>query len=385
MGVWIGLMSGTSLDGIDAAAVRLEGDGERPASAGLAAFRTEAYEPAFRRRLERACRAGGPAELCALNVELGRRLAAAAGALLEGEGAVDRDEVAGIGSHGQTIRHDPPAFGGAAGEEPVDGVACTLQLGEAAEIAEATGLPVISDFRVRDVAAGGQGAPLTPYFDRLLLSDPDRTRAIQNLGGMANVTILPAEDDPAGPTAFDTGPGVALIDAAYRRLTGEEGFDEGGRAAARGEVLDDALAWWLEDPFFEAPPPRSTGRARFGPDRVEAWLEEREADAPEDLLATLVELTARSVADALARSGAGVDEVVLCGGGARNRELVRRIARRVEPARVTDLSELGWDPDAREAAAFALLARQHELGLPASAPWATGAAGPRVLGKRTPP
>lgn len=387
MGVWIGLMSGTSLDGIDAAAVRMEGGDERPDAAELVAFRTVGHEPAFRRRLERACREAGPAELCALDVELGRRFASAVEGLLS-EGAVDRGAVEAVGSHGQTVWHAPPAGGGASAGpdgDGRDGPPCTLQLGEAAEIAERTGLPVIADFRVRDVAAGGHGAPLTPYFDRLLLADPDRTRAIQNLGGMGNLTVLPAEDAGAGPAAFDTGPGVALIDHAYRRLTGEEGYDEDGAAAARGSVLEEALAPWLEDPFFREDPPRSTGRERFGPDRVDAWLAERPDAAPEDLLATLTELTARSVADALERAGAEAEEVFLCGGGARNRELVRRIRDRTAPARVADLSELGWDPDAREAAAFALLARQHELGFPASAPWATGAAGPRVLGKRTPP
>lgn len=394
MAVWIGLMSGTSLDGIDAAAVRLEGEEERPGEAGLVAFRSVAYEPPFRRRLERACRSADTDELCALDVELGRRFGRAAGELL-GDGAVDPGEVAAVGSHGQTVRHRPPPPGGAgAGAGRDSGAAregeaagdppCTLQLGEAAEIAEATGLPVISDFRVRDVAAGGQGAPLTPCFDRLLLADPERTRAIQNLGGMGNVTILPAADASAGPAAFDTGPGVALIDAAYRRLTGEDGFDVDGRTAARGSVREEALAWWLEDPFFDAEPPRSTGRERFGPERVEAWLSEHPATAAEDLLATLVELTARSVAGALERVPAEVDEVVLCGGGARNAELVRRIRRRVAPARVRDLSDLGWDPDAREAAAFALLARQHALGFAASVSWATGAEGPRVLGKHTP-
>lgn len=402
MAVWIGLMSGTSLDGVDAAAVRLEGEEERPEEARLTAFRTRSYEPAFRERLERACRGAGPAELCALNVELGRRFAREARALLD-SGAVEPDEVAGVGSHGQTIWHAPPEAGriGGGDPEPADGeaaggaeagpareggVPCTLQLGEAAVIAEATGRPVISDFRVRDVAAGGQGAPLTPYFDRLLLSAPDRGRAILNLGGMANVTVLPPAGSAEEPVAFDTGPGVALIDAAFRRrVGGDDGFDRDGRMAARGRVREEALAEWLDDPFFRAPPPRSTGRERFGPRRLEAWLEAHDQAPTEDLLATLSELTARAVASALDRVPISVEEVALCGGGARNRELVRRIRTRLDPARVMDLSELGWDPDAREAAAFALLARQHALGIPASAPWATGARGPRLLGKRTPP
>jgi len=389
MTVWIGLMSGTSLDGVDAAAVRMEGDEERPDEAELVAFRTRAYEPAFRGRLERACREAGPGELCALGVELGRRFARAVHALAAS--GLDLDAAAAVGSHGQTLWHGPPAPGGGDDREggPEGGgreaVACTLQVGEAAVIAEETGLPVVSDFRVRDVAAGGQGAPLTPYFDRLLLAAPDRSRAILNLGGMGNVTVLPREDSAREPVAFDTGPGTALVDAAYRRLVGDgEGFDRDGAVAARGTVSEEGLAWWLDDPFFSAAPPKSTGRERFGPDRLDAWLAGRRGADPADLLATLTELTARGAAGALERSGVPIDEVALCGGGARNRELVRRLEERVGRARVVRLSELGWDPDAREAAAFALLARQHELGIPASPPWATGARGARVLGKRTP-
>lgn len=387
MALWIGLMSGTSLDGVDAAAVRLEGDGERPEAAELVAFRTTAYGPAFRDRLERACRDAGPAELCALGVELGRRFARAVHDLAASAG-LDLDAAAGVGSHGQTLWHAPPDPGDGAGPDArgPSGTACTLQVGEAAVVAEETGLPVISDFRVRDVAAGGQGAPLTPYFDRLLLSAPDRARAVQNLGGMGNVTVLPPPGAGRPPLAFDTGPGTALIDAAYRRLVGgDEAFDRDGETAARGSVREEALAAWLADPFFAAEPPKSTGRERFGPDRLDGWLETWGDAPPEDLLATLTELTARSVADALERTDVPVEEVVLCGGGARNRELVRRLRARVDARRVIDLAELGWDPDAREAAAFALLARQHELGIPASPPWATGADGPRVLGKRTPP
>lgn len=385
MGIWLGVMSGTSLDGVDVAAVRLEGTGERPDEAELVAFRSRPYEDRFRDRLERGCREAGPAEMCALDVELGRRFAREVGQLLDA-GQVDPGRVEGVGSHGQTVWHAP----GGPGSPPPDGpgeasVSCTLQLGEAAVIAEETGLTVIADFRVRDVAAGGQGAPLTPYFDRLLLTASDRVRAVQNLGGMGNVTVLPPAGDEAQPVAFDTGPGVALIDEAVRRLTGgEERFDRDGELAAGGRVREEALEPWMEDPFFRAPPPRSTGRERFGPERLEAWMAER-ADVPaEDLVATLTELTARTVARAVEAVEERVEELVLCGGGARNPELVRRIRERIAPIPVLDLSELGWNPDAREAAAFALLARQHELGVPASAPWATGARGARILGKRTP-
>lgn len=378
MAVYLGLMSGTSLDGVDAAAVRFDGEGERPEAARLLAFRSLPYEPPFRARLERATREAGPAEVCALDAELGRRLGDAAAGLLE-EAGLASGSVSAIGSHGQTLWHAPPSPEGPSGEG-----GCTLQIGRAAEIAERTGVRVVSDFRAADVAAGGQGAPLTPYFDRLMLASRGRARFVLNLGGMANVTALPPEGSGAEPVAFDTGPGVALVDAAVRRLA-DRPFDRDGRLAAAGVVREAALAPWLEDPFFDREPPRSTGRERFGADRVEAWLAEHEALSAEDLVATLTELTARTAAGAIGRVAFGPDEVVLCGGGARNPELVRRIRERLSPAAVRDLSELGWDPEAREAVAFALLARQHLLGHPASAPWATGARGRRVLGSATPP
>lgn len=376
MAVYLGLMSGTSLDGVDAAAVRLEGEAERPDEAELLAFRSRPYEDAFRRRLASACESGGPAELCGLDAELGRRLGRAARELME-EAGLAPGEVAAVGSHGQTVWHAPPDDRGGRS-------ACTLQLGQPAEIAEATGLSVVADFRPRDVAVGGQGAPLAPHFDRLVLRG-ERSRAIQNLGGMGNVTALPPRGADHEPLAFDTGPGVALVDAAVQAITGgEERFDRDGRRAAEGRVLDRALEAWLEDPFFEAPPPKSTGRERFGPRRLEGWLADHADAAPEDLLATLTELTARGVARGLAWVEFEVEELVLCGGGARNVELARRIADRVAPVEVRDLSELGWDPDAREAAAFALLARQHLLGRPSSETWATGARARRVLGCLTP-
>lgn len=404
MALYVGLMSGTSLDGVDAALVRLEGREERPDEAGMAAFRTDRYEPAFRERLRRAVEDAGPGELCDLNFELGRRFARAAGRILDDAG-VAPEEVEAVGSHGQTVWHDPPGrgrreSGPGAGSDAHAGTdadadadassggkaaGSTLQLGEPAVVAEVTGIPVVADFRVRDVAAGGQGAPLTPYFDRLLLGSRENARVIQNLGGMGNLTALPPEGAGVTPVAFDTGPGVALLDEAVRRLTGgRELMDEDGGRAAAGRVLPGALEEWLSDPFFASSPPRSTGRERFGPRRLASWLERHREARPEDLLATLTELTARSVAEGLRRVDFEVDEVYLCGGGARNSELARRLRERLAPLPVRPLSALGWDGDAREAAAFALLARQHLMGFAVDLGWATGAAGPRVLGKRVP-
>jgi len=372
--LYVGLMSGTSLDGIDAALVRFEGGGLAPSEARLEAFHTSPFDPDLEHRLRRAVAGDADTdELCDLNFALGEALAAAAAGIVEGAGG----PIAAIGSHGQTVRHRPPGRARRGS---------TLQIGEAAVIAERTGLDVIADFRVRDVAAGGHGAPLAPLFDDLLLRADGHARAIQNIGGMGNVTALPPSGDTATrPIAFDTGPGVALIDAAVRRLTGgARSFDEDGRLAAAGTADETLVAEWLSDPFFTEAPPRSTGRERFGAARVEAWLEAHPGLSTEDSAATLTEVTARSIAESYALIGFAVDDVVLCGGGARNPEIRRRLAARLDGARVRTLRDIGWDPDAREAAAFALLARQHVLGHPVDLSWATGAAGARPLGKRVP-
>lgn len=377
MPLYAGLMSGTSLDGIDVAFVRFEGRDERPTEAGLASFHSYAYDAAFRDRLRRACESGGPEEVCRVDFELGRRFAAALARALA-EAGLSASDVAAAGCAGQTVWHDPPT---------ANHPGSTLQLGEGAVIAEETGITVVEDFRVRDVAAGGHGAPISAYFDHLLLASPERARGILNLGGMGNLTALPAGGADSTPVAFDTGPGVVLVDAAAQRLSGGRlRFDEDGRLAAAGAALPDAVEDWLDDPFFSQAPPRTTGRERFGPTRLEAWLEERLArgDGSGDLLASLTEVTAAAAAKALEWVPFEVDELYLCGGGARNPELARRIAARVAPRPVSPLEALGWDGDAREAAAFALLARQHLLGHPAGVPWATGARGPRLLGKTVP-
>jgi len=370
-------MSGTSLDGVDVALVELGGVAERPEPARLANFRSFPYEPELRSRL-RALIDGDPLTLralCELNFELGRCFAGATSDALAGWG-IPAAAVAAIGSHGQTVWHVPPS---------PNGPGSTLQIGEGAVIAERTGIPVVCDFRVRDMAAGGHGAPLTPYFDHLLLGSAASGRAIQNIGGMANVTALPPAGGEAEPLAFDTGPGVALLDAAADWLSGGvRAMDRDGELAARGTVLEVALEEWLEDPFFRQQPPRSTGREHFSGARLTAWLERHREASPEELLATLTELTARTIADAYARIGFEMDEVYVCGGGARNPELLRRLGERLAPRRMFPLEGLGWNGDAREAAAFALLARQHRLGIPASLPWATGARAARVLGKMVP-
>jgi anhydro-N-acetylmuramic acid kinase len=376
----VGLMSGTSLDGIDAALVEIDGTGDHDVSAHVVRSITVEYDEARREAIHAAILAGSAEALCGLHADLGEWLAEAVLRVCA-EAGVSPGSVDAVGSHGQTVWHRPPS---------TEKRGATLQLGDAATIAERTGIAVVSDFRTRDVAAGGQGAPLVPWADRALFSADGKRRALQNIGGIANVTLVPPRG-AAGPVfAFDTGPGNALIDAAVELATdGRATFDRDGRLAARGEVDAALLADLLRHPYFAAPPPKSTGREEFGRPFVvrmaEALAPEGDADWLE-LVATLTELTARTIADAYERwlVPRGVDEVVVTGGGARNPTLMGRIRALVAPLPVIDAADAGIDADGKEAVAFALLAWAHLRGVPANVPEATGAAGPRVLGSYTP-
>ncbi|KPK81748.1 MAG: hypothetical protein AMS25_05190 [Gemmatimonas sp. SM23_52] len=375
---YLGLMSGTSLDGIDAALVQVD---ERDGRLGafLEAFLSLPYTSDQRQAIKEAL-TGTPQQLCRVNFELGGWFAEAALRLLEKTG-VAAAELAAVGSHGQTIWHEPPS-----GDVPGG----TLQLGEPAVIAERLGVPVVSDFRARDMAAGGHGAPLVPLIDQLLFSLPDGWRALQNIGGMANVTLLPPEASPQPVIAFDTGPGIAVIDAVVELLSaGAERYDADGRRAAAGAVNGELLVRLLDDDYFREKPPKSTGRERFGePYARELIRSGRELGmGDDDLVATATALTARSIADAyeLVAPESTPNECVVSGGGARNPTLMQMLAEALDPVPVTDLSALGWDPDAKEAAAFAILAYLFRTGRPGNLPSVTGAAGPRVLGKLTPP
>jgi anhydro-N-acetylmuramic acid kinase len=376
---YLGLMSGTSLDGIDAALVQVEEEGGR-LGAKLEAFLSVPYEARQREAIEAAL-TGGPAELCRLNVNLGLWFSGAALGMLKGAGVAPA-ELAAVGSHGQTIWHEPPTAGTAG---------ATLQLGEPAVIAEHLGVPVVSDFRARDVAAGGQGAPLVPLVDQLLFTAGDGWRALQNIGGIANVTLLPPEGSERPVLAFDTGPGVAVLDAVVGIVSDrEEPFDTDGRRASRGHAHDGTLSVLLDDSYFRETPPKSTGRERFGFDYASELVQRgREAGLEDDdLVATATALTARSIAGAYERFFADderPDECVVSGGGARNPVLMQMLAEEIAPIPLSDLSVLGWDPDAKEAAAFAILAHLYQSGRPGNLPSVTGAAGPRILGKLTPP
>ncbi|NPA27282.1 MAG: anhydro-N-acetylmuramic acid kinase [Chloroflexi bacterium] len=374
-----GVMSGTSADGVDVALVDLRGAPPR-LQWNVVHVATYPYPPEVRAAILEAMQpeTGTVDRLCVLNMRLGEIFAQAVLQAIEEAGLHPR-EVALIGSHGQTVWHAPDA------NPPA-----TLQLGEAAVIAERTGIPVVSNFRARDMAAGGQGAPLVAYVDVLLLTHPQRVRAAQNVGGIANVTYLPPQegDDALGKAfAFDTGPGNVLIDLAVARLTGgAQTYDRDGQLAAQGQVDETLLRAWLQHPYYQKPPPKSTGRELFGP----AYLDELWAQAQarglrgEDILATLTALTAHTIAWAYREFlPAYPEEVIVSGGGAHNPVLMDHLRRLLAPAQVRTSDELGLPVDAKEALAFAILAYETWHGRPGNLPAATGARRPVVLGDIT--
>jgi anhydro-N-acetylmuramic acid kinase len=375
----VGLMSGTSLDGIDAALVEIDGPTHAPAWT-LRAFLDVPYTSDQRTAIHDGIVNGTPASLCRLHADIGEWFAAAVLRVCEDAG-VAPETVDLVGSHGQTVWHEPPR-GGRRG--------ATLQVGCPATIAERTGIDVISDFRARDVAAGGEGAPLVPWIDRLLFSHETKRRVLQNIGGMANLTWLPPRGASDPILAFDTGPGNALIDAAVELATDNAyNFDRDGAWAALGQVDESLLHELLSHPFLQREPPKSTGREVFGRHYVQQLAERVQPDGRAEwasFIATLTELTARSVAGALDRwvLDRGVDEVIVTGGGALNPQLIERIRRRLGVPVIVEETALGVPPAAKEALAFAVLAWAHALGVPANVPEATGASGPRVLGSRTP-
>ena len=379
---WIvGLMTGTSADGVDAALVRFEGLGESTTHR-LEAYRESPLPAVLRREILDVAAAPSlsPERLMRLDAALGETYAAAVLELL-GEGGRAAERIDAIGLHGQTVRHVPREAGG--------GQALSLQLGSAAVVAERTGIAVVSGFRARDTAAGGEGAPLVPLVDWWLFRSPAESRVLLNLGGIANLTYLPRGGTLADVIAFDTGPGNAVLDALMStRQDGAAAFDAQGAAAARGTVSRVLLETLLADPYFRLPPPRSTGRERFGAGFAEMMRQRgREHSlSDDDLLATAAELTAASVADAITRHVAprGLDAVYASGGGVRNAHLMAALARRLAPVRLSTTSTLGTLEEGKEALAFAFLAHQTLAGLPGNVPGATGAARGVVLGAITP-
>jgi anhydro-N-acetylmuramic acid kinase len=366
----IGLQSGTSADGTDAALCAISGHGEAT-HLEMRAFVTTPFPRALQERIFRVSEANATA-LCDLDVLLGEAFAEAAQTVCSTAG-VAMSDVDLIGSHGQTAVHHPRSAGA---------LGATLQIGEAAVIAERTGRPVVSDFRVRDVAAGGEGAPLVPLIDHLLFHPltPGRRRALQNIGGIANVTLVGAT--LAELVAFDTGPGNMPLDSVARAASdGAEAYDPDGRRAARGTVDAALLAELHRHPYLAQPRPKSTGRETFGKDFVYPLLA-RFNGRLDDLLATLTRFVAETIARAYREAlPAMPDEVYVSGGGALNTTLMRHLAEVMAPIPVASTGVLGVDPQAKEAIAFAVLANQTLFGAPGNIPAVTGAAGARVLGK----
>jgi len=374
-GLFVGLISGTSADGIDAALVRFEHRPDGRDAVELLLGRTYAWDDALRTRLVtlgQGSDAQSLDELGTLDVQIAEAFADATQRLLA-EAGMPAGEVRAIGSHGQTVRHRPE---GARfdGRHPF-----TWQMGDGGLIAERTGIATASDFRRRDVAAGGHGAPLLPALHAALLSDASEDRAVLNLGGIANFTLLPVDGPVRG---FDTGPANCLLDAWCLRHTGAA-YDAAGTFAAQGELDAELLARLLDEPWFMLPPPKSTGREHFHLKWVERRLDGDES--PADVQATLLELSAITIADALRAHQPTTRRVLACGGGVHNPRLLERIGAHLPGVTVESTARHGVDPDFVEAMGFAWLARQTLSGLPGNLPSVTGARGPRVLGVVHPP
>ena len=365
-------MSGTSLDGISAAVARFTDAKDGHIDVDLLAYASRAYTSAQRTRLSAALGGGTPAEYCRLNFDLGAWLADAAIEVMA-EAGIAREDISAIASHGQTIWHEPGHS--------------TWQSGEAAVIAERTGINVVSDFRVRDVAAGGQGAPLVPIADAMLFSSASDWRGLQNLGGIGNITVVPPHGQIEGVRAFDTGPGVAVIDGVTRALRPDLPYDVDGKLAKAGRPNMKLVAELLAAPYFASPPPKSTGRELFNTDYVTKLIARARSDGAgdEDIIATAVQLTAESVRDAYRRFIVEpVREVLVSGGGAKNAALFAAIVKSAAPVKVRHFDEVYFDGEAKGAVAFALLGYLHVTNRSGNVPSATGARGPRVLGKLTP-
>ncbi|OJT20492.1 anhydro-N-acetylmuramic acid kinase [Archangium sp. Cb G35] len=368
----VGLLSGTSVDAVEAVLCRVEGTGPE-VRISLVAHVSRPFTPEFTRRV---LAANDARSLCELNFALGEHFAQAALEVIARAGLRPGD-VDVIGSHGQTVAHLPASLS----ETP-----STLQLGEPAVIAERTGLPVVSDFRTRDVAAGGQGAPLVPYLDWALFRKPGVARALQNIGGIGNVSVV--SDRIEDTIAFDTGPGNMVMDGLARRISGGQlQCDLDGSLSRQGRVIPELLEELLAHPFLTLPPPRSAGREGFGDALVERLWERHGASRPHDLMATAVAFTVEATARAYERwllPRFALEAVYVSGGGTRNPVLMERLTERLAPLPVRPLDVLGLPEGAKEAVCFALLANEHLSGTPANVPSATGAKRRVVLGKLTP-
>ena len=364
--LFIGLMSGTSLDGIDGVVADFAATGGS-AGAQVLAHAKRGFSPDLRARLAALNRSGDDEiHRAALAANALARDCAALIATLRANAAVANQPIVAVGCHGQTVRHRPGEF---------DGIGYTIQLNAPALLAELTGVDVIADFRSRDVAAGGQGAPLVPAFHRAVFGRVDATVAVLNLGGIANLTVLGPGEEAIG---FDCGPGNMMMDAWCLRHRGHP-FDRAGAFAATGRSEEMLLSRLLAEPWLSLPPPKSTGRDLF---HLE-WLQKRigaAAITPADVQATLARFTARTVTDALRAELPTCARLLVCGGGVHNPVLLREVASLLPGVVVESTAEKGLDPDFVEAMAFAWLAREFLARRPGNLAAVTGARGPRVLG-----
>ncbi|MBQ9263053.1 MAG: anhydro-N-acetylmuramic acid kinase [Clostridia bacterium] len=375
----IGLMSGTSADGMDAALVEITGSGVETKVRQLG-FVSLPYTEEMRREILRLAegKEGGSHDLCLFNFLLGELSLEACLAVCK-QAEADPRQIDLVGSHGQTLYHIPVAEAYAGRS-----VRGTLQLGEASVICEGLGCPVVSDFRVRDMAAGGQAAPLVPYAEYLLYRKDNQTVGLQNIGGIGNLTVLPKGGAPEDTFAFDTGPGNMVMDQVISRITGgKQRYDEGGQLAAQGTAHSELLTWMLNDPYLKAAPPKTTGREYYGEPYVDALMAKAQELGVSDIdtLATATRFTAECIRVAVEDFCPSVpDYIVVGGGGSRNPTLLRDL-RKVLPMPVLINEDLGYDSEAKEAVAFAILANECVHGICNNVPSVTGAQHPVVMGK----
>ncbi len=377
----VGLMSGTSADGIDAALVRITGGPDRPRLRSLG-FVSVPYTRRVQQRILSLSVEGQVAEICHMNALLGELFAKAALRVITRSG-YEPSDIDLIGSHGQTIHHLPNGI-----REPGVGVVrSTLQIGEATVIAERTGIPTMANFRARDMAVGGEGAPLVPYAHAMLFGHRTRGRLVVNIGGISNVTYIPPGANASGVTAFDTGPGNMVMDALVQQMShGRESYDAGGRRARRGTVDRRLLEELMAHPYLGRRPPKSTGREEFGSGFVGglATRARKAGLSADDLLATCAVWTAEAIGTARRWVRGSIDEVIVGGGGIHNRAVMSGLARIFEGAPVKRFDDLGWDSKAFEATAFALLAHQTFHGRCTNVMQVTGARSPVLLGTLAP-
>lgn len=377
----IGLMSGTSADGVDAAVVDIRGSGHR-LDINLLGHYGHVYPPQLRQRILHVAECGTVAEVCHLNTLMGEIFANTVLAAIT-RCHVQSKQVKLIGSHGQTVHHLPEPIM----ERGVGPIRSTLQIGNAAVIAERTGITTVSDFRSRDLAVGGEGAPLVPYTHFLVFRQKKAARWVVNLGGIANVTMVPRGERFASLQAFDTGPCNMLLDALITVEThGRSTMDRGGRFAQRGQVHSGLLRWFLTHPYLHRHPPKSTGRELFGTSYVQKVLAQarRRHLSLNDLLATGCQFIAHTIRDAREWTRHEPLDVVCGGGGVRNARLWAEIQKIFDPIPVRTMDECGSSSQAFEAQAFAVLAYQTVHGISANVPRVTGASHPVILGSVTP-